>query len=118
MKHHHAPLPAALPGDLEAELISRYGAGLRRHYLILAALVALTILLALQAVAVGAYDLSAYKVLLILLGQGDGAQSVVVFNIRLPRIVAAIVTGWGLGLSGLVTQSLLRNPWPRPSPWA
>lgn len=95
-------------------LAQRYGAGLRRRYLLLAALAGLTLLLALQAVAVGSYDLSPYKVLMILLGQGEGAQSVVVWNIRLPRIVAALVTGWGLGLSGLATQSLLRNPLASP----
>ena len=114
MKDHHATLSVPAAGDLGAELVSRYGAGLRRRYLILAALGVLTVLLALQAVAVGAFDLSPYKVLLILLGQGEGAQSVVVFNIRLPRIVAAIVTGWGLGISGLLTQSLLRNPLASP----
>ena len=114
MKHHHATLPAPVAESLGGDLVSRYGAGLRRRYLILAALAVLTVLMALQAIAVGAYDLSPYKVLLILLGQGEGAQSVVVFNIRLPRIVAAIVTGWGLGLSGLVTQSLLRNPLASP----
>jgi iron complex transport system permease protein len=31
-----------------------------------------------------------------------------------PRIAAAIVAGWGLGLSGLATQSLLRNPLASP----
>lgn len=114
MKTHPATLPAPSNGGRGSELISRYGAGLRRRYLILAGLSLLTILLVLQAVAVGAYDLSPFKVLMILLGQGDGVQTVVVFNIRLPRIVAALVTGWGLGLSGLVTQSLLRNPLASP----
>ena len=33
---------------------------------------------------------------------------------RLPRIAAAIVTGWGLGLSGLALQTLLRNPLASP----
>ena len=67
--------------------------------------------LALQAVAVGSYDLSPYKVLMILRWAGGRApQEVVVWNIRLPRITAALVTGWGLGLSGLMTQSLLAQP--------
>ena len=114
MKSHTASLRAAPPGELNAELIARYGADLRKRYLILAALTVAMVLLGLQAVAVGAYDLSPYKVLMILLGQGEGAQRVVVFNIRLPRIAAAIVTGWGLGLSGLICQSLLRNPLASP----
>lgn len=109
MTNPFSAAPAAPTG-----LVERYGAGLRRRYLLLAGLAALTILLALQAVAVGAYDLSPLKVLWILLGRGEGAQAVVVWDIRLPRIAAALGTGWGLGLSGLVTQSLLRNPLASP----
>ncbi|MCB2225044.1 MAG: iron ABC transporter permease [Desulfarculaceae bacterium] len=110
MKSH----PASLPPTAAAGLTQRYGAGLRRRYLLLAALAAVTLLLGLQAVAVGSYDLSPFKVLMILLGRGEGASDVVVWNIRLPRITAALVTGWGLGLSGLMTQSLLRNPLASP----
>ncbi len=110
MSSQHATLPTNPARDLTA----RYGAGLRKRYMLLAGLAGLTILLALQAVAVGAYDLSPYRVLMILLGQGEGAQTVVVWNIRLPRIAAAVVTGWGLGVSGLMTQSLLRNPLASP----
>ncbi|MEW5914546.1 MAG: iron ABC transporter permease [Thermodesulfobacteriota bacterium] len=109
MTNPFSAAPAAPAG-----LVERYGAGLRRRYLLLVGLAALTILLALQAVAVGAYGLSPLKVLMILLGRGEGAQAVVVWDIRLPRIAAALVTGWGLGLSGLVTQSLLRNPLASP----
>jgi iron complex transport system permease protein len=114
MENHTATLPAAAAAEPQAELASRYGAGLRRRYLLLSGLALLIIILALQAVAVGAYDLSPLKVLTILLGQGEGARAVVVFNIRLPRIAAAVVTGWGLGIAGLVTQSLLRNPLASP----
>ncbi|MCF8033219.1 MAG: iron ABC transporter permease [Desulfarculaceae bacterium] len=110
MKSH----PASLPRPGAQGLTQRYGAGLKRRYLLLIALGVATILLGLQAVAVGSYDLSPYKVLLILLGRGEGASEVVVWSIRLPRITAALVTGWGLGLSGLLTQSLLRNPLASP----
>jgi iron complex transport system permease protein len=34
----------------------------------------------------------------------------VILDIRMPRVVSAIIAGWGLSLSGLCTQSLLRNP--------
>ena len=43
------------------------------------------------------------------------AESVVIWNIRLPRIVTAVVVGWGLALSGLGIQSLLKNPLGSPS---
>jgi iron complex transport system permease protein len=38
----------------------------------------------------------------------------VVWGIRMPRVMAAIITGCGLGLSGLAAQSLLRNPLASP----
>ncbi|MCB2186223.1 MAG: iron ABC transporter permease [Deltaproteobacteria bacterium] len=97
-----------------SNLARRYAADRRRSYWLLAGLAAVTLLLALQAVAVGSYGLSPARVLAILGGRGEGAQSVVVWNIRLPRIAAALVTGWGLGLAGLATQSLLRNPLASP----
>ena len=44
----------------------------------------------------------------------SGAGKIVVWNIRMPRITAAIVTGCGLGLSGVAMQSLLKNPLASP----
>jgi len=44
----------------------------------------------------------------------EGHHKIVVWGIRMPRIAAAIVSGCGLGLSGLAMQSLLRNPLASP----
>lgn len=46
-----------------------------------------------------------------LLGQsGDSNINQVIFNLRLPRILTALIGGLGLGLSGCVLQAVLRNP--------
>ncbi len=66
--------------------------------------------LAVLAVATGSYRLSPLKVILALLGQTEGTEGIVVWNLRLPRIVAAIVAGWGLSVSGAAIQCLIRNP--------
>lgn len=58
----------------------------------------------------GAYNLSIAKIFQSISGSGDASSDIVIFNIRLPRIAAAIVAGWGLGLSGAVMQILLKNP--------
>ena len=60
--------------------------------------------LTLYAIAVGSYGLSARDVLWTLLGQGEGAMRTVIWNIRLPRIVSAVIAGCGLALSGTVFQ--------------
>ena len=72
------------------------------------------VLLGLAALSEGSYDLTPLGALRCLLGRETGTHSVVVLDIRLPRIVAAILTGWALGLSGLATQTLLRNPLASP----
>ncbi|WP_146058597.1 iron chelate uptake ABC transporter family permease subunit, partial [Streptomyces sp. FM008] len=41
---------------------------------------------------------------------GDGLASVVVGELRLPRLVLALVAGACLGAAGLVLQEALRNP--------
>lgn len=45
-----------------------------------------------------------------LLGQDDGLARTIVTQWRAPRVFAAIVVGAGLGVAGLLFQSLTRNP--------
>lgn len=59
---------------------------------------------------IGAYRISAGEVLYALAGLAEGAQQVVVWNIRLPRIAASLSMGRGLAMSGLFIQTMLRNP--------
>ncbi len=81
----------------------------------LGGLAALIVILAVLAVTQGAYDMTPVRVLQALAGMADGPTGVVVWNIRMPRIIAALVVGWGLSLSGLTLQSLLENPLGSPS---
>ena len=92
-----------------------YRAAFRKKVFLFFVLLALLGALTLYAIAVGSYDLSPRIVLRAIFGQAEGAIHTVVWNIRLPRIVAAIVSGWGLALAGIVFQSLLRNPLASPS---
>ncbi len=71
---------------------------------------AATALTALLAVSAGSAGLSLTEVVATLLGYGSEQQSIVVFNIRMPRVVTAIVAGIGLATVGCVMQSILRNP--------
>ena len=41
---------------------------------------------------------------------GDDAISRILLTIRLPRIVMALMVGAGMGLAGLASQTLFRNP--------
>lgn len=50
----------------------------------------------------------------VLLGNATEAKERVIWNIRLPRVLCAILCGIGLSISGAVTQSILRNPLASP----
>lgn len=47
-------------------------------------------------------------------GSGDAATVAIILDIRLPRTVAAAMTGMALGISGAALQGLLRNPLAEP----
>jgi iron complex transport system permease protein len=44
----------------------------------------------------------------------SGLAHAIVWKLRLPRIVMAILVGWGLALAGTVFQAILRNPLASP----
>ena len=62
----------------------------------------------------GTTPMSAPRVLAALLGQAPLGDSLVVWQIRFPRAVAAFVVGAALGASGAAMQGLLRNPLAEP----
>jgi len=65
----------------------------------------------LYAIAVGSYRLTIAEVVSILLMRDlDSTAHHVIWNIRLPRILTAIISGAGLSIAGAAMQSILRNP--------
>jgi len=82
----------------------------RRMLLVCTALVAIALCLAVWAMTLGSYGLSAGEVIGALLGRDDGVVRKVVIEWRAPRVVAALLFGAALGISGSIFQSLTRNP--------
>lgn len=81
----------------------------------LALLLSAAIAAALAAAClVGSFHLGVERALAALLGGGSAGDRVVVWEIRLPRAVAALVVGAALGASGAALQGLLRNPLAEP----
>ena len=77
-------------------------------------LAAATVVALAAACMVGSTPLDAGRVLSALLGGASAGDRVVVWEIRLPRAVAALVVGAALGTSGAALQGLLRNPLAEP----
>lgn len=65
---------------------------------------------ALVALTIGPFRLSLSEVLAALTGQGEGQAEVVIWNIRLPRVLAAMLVGAALAAAGASYQVLFRNP--------
>ena len=68
------------------------------------------VLMAFGAVMVGPFGLSPGEVLRTLVGQGDPQARIVIWNIRLPRVAAALLVGAALAAAGASYQALFRNP--------
>ena len=63
-------------------------------------------------ISLGSVNIPFKEVLLSLLGDEDGKQSwvYIVQNYRMPKTITAILVGSGLSVSGLLMQTLFRNP--------
>ncbi len=68
----------------------------------------------LYALSHGAYSLSVREVVDALFGGGTDSARLIVWNIRLPRIVAGLLVGASLAIAGAVMQGFLRNPLATP----
>jgi len=66
----------------------------------------LTVLIALMQ---GSVQLNANEVWQSLLHTGDPTHQIIIWELRLPRIIAALIVGAALGLSGALLQGMLRN---------
>ncbi len=70
----------------------------------------LLILLSLAYLTTGSYSLPLGEVVSALLGNGGEETGTVVLEIRLPRLLGALMTGAALSLTGAVMQSIFNNP--------
>lgn len=66
--------------------------------------------LAIFAIGTGEFAIPAGTVISTLLGGGDAGSEFIINEVRLPRVLCALLVGGALGVSGAVFQSLTRNP--------
>ncbi|MGR8011364.1 FecCD family ABC transporter permease [Streptomyces hypolithicus] len=78
----------------------------------LAALLLCAAALAMGVVLIGSgdYPMAPADVVRTLLGNGTASQEFIVTELRVPRVVVALLVGTALGVSGAVFQSVSRNP--------
>jgi iron complex transport system permease protein len=105
--------PSAKIAGLNPATVAFVRQSARKRRLILG-LAALTLLLAVIAINAGAANTNPLQVVHALLGLESGTSRVVIWNIRLPRVIAGIVAGTALAVAGCVMQTCLRNPLASP----
>jgi iron complex transport system permease protein len=81
---------------------------------LLPALVTASLLALFAACLLGSTPMSPERVLAAFFGGGDAGDRLVIWQIRLPRALAAYMVGASLGISGAALQGLLRNPLAEP----
>ncbi|MBR5734292.1 MAG: iron chelate uptake ABC transporter family permease subunit, partial [Desulfovibrionaceae bacterium] len=74
------------------------------------ALLAVGLLAVFFSLWAGAAPIAPRDIVVALLGKGEPLAQTIVWQIRLPRITLALVTGACLGASGCAFQAVLRNP--------
>ncbi|WP_026542315.1 iron-enterobactin ABC transporter permease [Paenarthrobacter nicotinovorans] len=81
-----------------------------RSILVCVPLILAALAVAVASLATGDYDVSVPQVLQAFAGDAPGLAQTIVMEWRLPRVLAALVFGAALGMSGGIFQSMTRNP--------
>lgn len=93
----------------------QYNVAKAKKIAIILILVALVFLFFVVSVFVGSGTLSFKEVFLAIFNKGSETARLIVRRIRFPRVIAALIAGGGLAVSGLVMQTVLKNPLASPT---
>ena len=87
----------------------------RNRRLAVAALALAVLAAAFVCLFVGSSHMTVAECFAALAKKGSPTQMRILWNIRIPRVLAAVIAGAGLSVSGLVMQTNLNNPMASPS---
>ncbi|GAB7036787.1 MULTISPECIES: FecCD family ABC transporter permease [Catenuloplanes] len=97
-----------------AEITRVRRSGSIRTVVVSSVLAAVAAVLFCLALSTGAFQIPIAGVLDTLLGQGTRRDTFVIMDVRLPRVLVALLAGAAFGLSGALFQSLVHNPLASP----
>ncbi len=83
---------------------------MRRLLIGFIALVVLIVLLCVATLCFGPVNIPFSSVMQALFSPGAGVSSNILWNLRIPRMIAAVLAGASLSVSGLALQTVFRNP--------
>ncbi|NLA12297.1 MAG: iron ABC transporter permease, partial [Firmicutes bacterium] len=99
-----------MTGEQPVTQLEAYASYVKRKQIVFALSVIATIAVALFAVSAGSMRIPLPEVIQTLFGKGEPQSQTIIWNIRLTRVMAAILVGGALSVSGAVMQCVLQNP--------
>ena len=100
---------ATVPGTA-----SLYNRALRKKMGLILCLGGVLVALAVVSIGLGRYEIGISQLIKLLMTGKEGPAHTVLWHIRMPRIMAAVISGAALALSGTAVQTLLKNPLASP----
>lgn len=86
----------------------------RRTVLMIILLTAANLAAVVICVGLGSKTISPVGVIRALLGIGDSSDSMIIYSLRMPRVLIAVMVGSALAVSGALLQGIVRNPLTSP----
>lgn len=101
--------------EIKLDAISLYRKKVTGKYISIIFLTVLVLIFFILAICIGSSFLSIKDVIFGLLKIGDANNILIIYNIRIPKALAAVIAGGGLAISGCIMQNVLKNPMASPS---
>lgn len=87
----------------------------KKRWITIISLSVILLILAISSIFIGSSGMSFVDGIKALFRNGDEVNQVIIYNVRLPRIIAAILAGTALALSGTIMQTMSNNIMASPS---
>jgi len=109
----NAPVPVTAASASVPVLRTRGGWSVRvdrRSVLVCVVLLLIALGVCVVLIGTGDYQIAPPDVLRTLFGNGDAGQEFIIRELRLPRVLVALLVGAALGMAGAAFQTVARNP--------
>jgi iron complex transport system permease protein len=86
----------------------------KKKIIFIAILIVFVFFFMVFSLSLGQVKIPFFEVITIIFNRGSSVNDIIIWNIRMPRILGAILIGACLAISGSVMQGILRNPLASP----
>lgn len=91
-------------------VLNQYKRQVEKRIFTLGIFFALLVILILIGITLGSSRMPLGEVIAALIGRADAVTGRIVWDIRVPRVLSAVMAGMALAVSGVAMQSILKNP--------